>query len=189
MIRPPGEDLFRESPLSSISSRRTVRTFGPGGVPRPAVEEAVRAACAEPAPQGAIPWLFVALDSEPAKRRLLGSASPPFSEDLDRAPLLVLPFVRLPDHRGTKRAGTAAERDALLLSSGAAIQGLLLALHAQRLASCWLPSPRVNQEAIRAALSLDDEWMQAGIVAVGQPPGDAPPPRPPLDLAEHLRFT
>jgi hypothetical protein len=31
--------------------------------------------------------------------------------------------------------------------------------------------------------------MPAGIVAVGRPPEDAPPPRPPLDLAEHLRFT
>ena len=187
LVRPPDEDLFRESPLSSISSRRTVRTFGPGGVPRPAVEEAVRAACAEPGPHGAIPPLFVALDSEPARRRLLGSTRPALSEDLDRAPLFVLPLVRLAG--ATEPAGIAAERDALLLSSGAAVQGLLLALHAQGLASCWLPSPRVNPEAIRAALSLDDGWMPAGIVAVGRPPGDEPPPRPPLELAEHLRFT
>jgi nitroreductase len=42
---------------------------------------------------------------------------------------------------------------------------------------------------MREALSLDEEWKPAGIVAVGWPPeGWSPPPRPPLDLAEHLRF-
>jgi coenzyme F420-0:L-glutamate ligase / coenzyme F420-1:gamma-L-glutamate ligase len=188
IIRPPDEDLFRESPLSSISSRPTARSFGPGDVPRPAVEEAVRAACSAPAPHDSIPWLFVALDSGPARRRLLEATRPAWSEDLDRAPMLVVPLVRLggPD---AERGGASAARDALLLASGAAIQGLLLALHAQGLASCWLSSPPLSPQAVRGALSLDDEWMPAGIVAVGQPPEDAPSPRPRLDPAEHLRFT
>jgi coenzyme F420-0:L-glutamate ligase / coenzyme F420-1:gamma-L-glutamate ligase len=187
IIRPPDEDLFRESPLSSISSRRTARTFGPGDVPRPAVEEAVRAACAAPAPHDSIPWLFVALDSRPARRRLLDATRPAWSEDLDLAPMLVVPLVRL-EGSDAERADASAAPDALLLASGAAIQGLLLALHAQGLASCWLSSPPLRPQAVRGALSLDDEWMPAGLVAVGQPPEDAPPPRPPLDLAEHLRF-
>jgi coenzyme F420-0:L-glutamate ligase / coenzyme F420-1:gamma-L-glutamate ligase len=185
IIRPPDEDLFRESPLSSISSRRTAQRFGPGDVPRPAVEEAVRAACSAPAPPDSIPWLFVALDSGPARRRLLDATRPAWSQDLDRAPMLVVPFVGLGD---AERVGASAARDALLLASGAAIQGLLLALHAQGLASCWLSSPPVSPQVVLGALSLDDEWMPAGIVAVGQPPEDAPPPRPPLGLAEHLRF-
>jgi coenzyme F420-0:L-glutamate ligase / coenzyme F420-1:gamma-L-glutamate ligase len=185
IIRPPDEDLFRESPLSSISSRRTAQRFGPGDVPRPAVEEAVRAACSAPAPHDSIPWLFVALDSGPARRRLLDATRPAWSQDLDRAPMLVVPFVGLGD---AERVGASAARDALLLASGAAIQGLLLALHAQGLASCWLSSPPVSPQVVLGALSLDDEWMPAGIVAVGQPPEDAPPPRPPLGLAEHLRF-
>jgi len=50
LVRPAEEDLFRESPLLSISARRTIRAFGPGAVSREAVEEAVRAACTAPAP-------------------------------------------------------------------------------------------------------------------------------------------
>jgi coenzyme F420-0:L-glutamate ligase/coenzyme F420-1:gamma-L-glutamate ligase len=187
LVRPPDEDLFRESPLSSISSRRAIRSFEPDAVPRLAVEEAVRAACAAP-PHEATPWLFIALDSEPARRRLLRAMRSASTEGLDRAPLLVLPFVRLPGHREAEHAGTGAERDAFLLSSGAAVQGLLLALHAQGLASCWLPSPPGRPEAMRKALSLDDEWTSTGIVAVGWPANDASPPPPPPDVAEHLRF-
>jgi len=34
IVRPPEEDLFRESPLVAISARRTIRSFGDGAVPR-----------------------------------------------------------------------------------------------------------------------------------------------------------
>jgi coenzyme F420-0:L-glutamate ligase/coenzyme F420-1:gamma-L-glutamate ligase len=188
IVRPPDEDLFRESPLLSISSRRATRSFRPGAVPRLAIEEAVRAACAAPTPDDAVPWLFVALESGPARRRLVGAMRPASPEDLDHAPLLILPFVRLPGHDEAEHPGPAPERDTFLLSSGAAIQGLLLGLHAQGLASIWLPSPPVRPEAMREALSLDDEWTPAGIVAAGWPPAESPPPGPPLDLPEHLRF-
>ncbi len=71
LVRPPEEDLFRESPLLSISARRTIRSFGPGAVPREVIEEAVRAACTAPAPHHTRPWAFTALDGAPAKRALL----------------------------------------------------------------------------------------------------------------------
>ena len=72
-IRPPEEDLFRTSPLLSISERRTIRAFGDGEVSREAVEEAVRAACTAPAPHHTRPWSFSAIWSPSAKRRLLGA--------------------------------------------------------------------------------------------------------------------
>ncbi len=190
LVRPPDEDLFRESPLLSISARRTIRSFGPDGVPRLAVEEAVRAACAAPAPHESIPWLFVALDSEPDRRRLLRSMRRrPEDAVLESAPVLVVPFVRLRgSHHDTEYESVSGERDTFLLSSGAAIQGLLLALHAQGLASCWLSSPPFLGDEAREALSLDDDWMAMGIIAIGRPPDGEPPARPSLDLTAHLRF-
>src|SRR2546423_14843451 len=74
--------MFRESPLQSIHARRSVRSFGPGDVPRKELEEAVRAACTAPAPQHTRPWLFVVLESEPAKRRLLGAMAGAWAPDL-----------------------------------------------------------------------------------------------------------
>jgi coenzyme F420-0:L-glutamate ligase/coenzyme F420-1:gamma-L-glutamate ligase len=209
LVRPPEEDLFRESPLLSISSRRTIRSFGPGEVPREAVEEAIRAACTAPAPHHTRPWTFVALRSPPAKRRLLGAIAEAWREDLrgdetdeatierriarsdqvlGAAPLLIVPFVRFAGAHPYPDAERAdAERAMFLLSGGAAIQNLLLALHAQGVASCWISSTLFCQEETREALGMEAGWFALGTVAAGQMPTGAAPPRPPLDLTHHLR--
>ena len=71
-----------------------------------------------------------------------------------------------------------------LLSGGAAIQNLMLGLHAQGLASCWVSSTLFCKEETREALGLPDEWIPLGSIAVGHPPAGAPPDRPPLDVAD-----
>jgi coenzyme F420-0:L-glutamate ligase/coenzyme F420-1:gamma-L-glutamate ligase len=208
LIRPPEEDLFRESPLLSIRARRTIRSFGQGEVPREAVEEAIAAACTAPAPHHTRPWSFTALWSSASRARLLGAIARAWRADLEAdgtpettirrrlarsdavlgtAPLLVVPWVRFdgahpyPDH---ERAD--AERVMFLLSGGAAIQNLMLALHAQGLASCWISSTLFCQQESREALGMDEGWFALGTVAVGRMPAGAASPRPPLDLSEHL---
>ncbi|MBI4259035.1 MAG: coenzyme F420-0:L-glutamate ligase [Actinobacteria bacterium] len=209
VVRPADEDLFRESALLSISSRRTIRSFGEGPVPREVLEEAVRAACTAPAPHHTRPWLFAALGSAAARRRLLGAMADAWVRDLrgdgtpDRvierrlsrsdavlagAPALVVPCMRLRGaHAYPDEERAAAEREMFLLSGGAAIQNLLLALHAQGYASCWISSTLFCKEETREALGLGDEWIPLGAVAAGPMPAGEPPPRPPIDLGEHLR--
>jgi len=209
LVRPAEEDLFRESPLLSVSARRTIRAFGEGEVPREVVEEAVRAACTAPAPHHTRPWRFTALTSPAAKRSLLGAMAEAWRADLLRdgtpedtierrlsksdavlgaAPMLIVPWVTF---AGSHRYGDAerahAEQEMFLLSAGAAIQNLLLALHAQSVASCWISSTLFCQEETRAVLGMNDAWFALGIVAAGPMPAGAAPPRPPLDLSEFLR--
>jgi coenzyme F420-0:L-glutamate ligase/coenzyme F420-1:gamma-L-glutamate ligase len=209
LVRPREDDLFRESPLVSISARRTIRSFGSGGVSEAVVREAVAAACTAPAPHHTRPWLFVALRSAAAKRRLLGAMAEAWREDLRRdgapattierrlaasdavlgaAPVLVVPFVRFAgSHRYADEERSSAEREMFLLSGGAAIQNLLLAFHAQGTASCWISSTLFCQEETRAALGIGDQWHALGAVAAGPMPAGAASPRPPLDIAEYLR--
>jgi coenzyme F420-0:L-glutamate ligase/coenzyme F420-1:gamma-L-glutamate ligase len=152
----------------------------------------------------------VALERGPARRRLLAAMAAAWTDDLrgdgtaqevierrlaksddllGRAPVLVVPFVRPRGaHRYPDAERAAAEREMFLLSGGAAIQSLMLALHAQGLASCWVSSTLFCKEETRAALGLQEEWIPLGSVAVGRPPGDGPSPRPPLDPAGFLRF-
>jgi coenzyme F420-0:L-glutamate ligase/coenzyme F420-1:gamma-L-glutamate ligase len=208
LVRPPEEDLFRESPLQAIHARRSIREFGPGAVPRRAVEEAVRAACTAPAPHHSRPWLFVVLETDAAKRRLTGAMAEAWDRDLrgdgtaeevidrrlaksdallGRAPVLIAPAIRpsgAHDYPDEERA--AAEREMFLLSAGAAVQNLMLALHAQGLASCWVSSTLFCKQETRDALDLDDEWDPVGIVACGRSPRNEPPPRPDPDLREFL---
>ena len=210
LVRPPEEDLFRESPLQALHARRSSRRFGKGDIDRTALAEAVRAACTAPAPHHTRPWLFVALESYPARRRLLMAMARAWTEDLaasgtpaptierrlrrsdqllGQAPVLMVPCVRpagAHSYPDAERAG--AEREMFVLSGGAAIQNLMLALHAQGLASCWVSSTLFCKEEAREALGLDDEWIPLGSIAVGPPPlGDSPPPRPPLDPEDFLR--
>jgi coenzyme F420-0:L-glutamate ligase/coenzyme F420-1:gamma-L-glutamate ligase len=209
LVRAPADDLFRESPLQALHARRTIRSFGPGEVPRAALEAAVAAACTAPAPHHTRPWRFVALTSVPARRGLLAAIAEAWRDDLrgdgtpedviarriarsdavlGAAPALIVPLVRFDGahpYPDDERAG--AEREMFLLSGGAAIQTLLLGLHAQGLASCWISSTLFCQDETRAVLGLDEAWYALGAVACGpMPEGGASRPRPPIDLAGFL---
>ena len=210
LVRPREEDLFRESPLSFISSRRTIRSFGPGTVPRGTLEEAVRAACTAPAPHHTRPWLFVVLESEAGRKRLLTAMAAAWVRDLradgtaeavierrlrksdallGRAPVLIVPAVRMRGaHSYPDPERAQAEREMFLLSGGAAIQNLLLALHAQGVASCWVSSTLFCKEETREALGLDEEWIPLGSVAAGPMSEGTPTDRPELALLDHFRL-
>ena len=181
-------------------------------MPRDVVADAIAAACTAPAPHHTRPWLFVALDGAPAKRALLAAIADAWRTDLrgdgtpeetierriarsdevlGQAPTLIVPFVRFAGahpYPDAERAG--AEREMFLLSGGAAIQNLLLGLHARSVASCWISSTLFCQEETRAVLGVDQEWHALGTVACGpMPEGGASRPRPPVDLDAFLRWS
>jgi coenzyme F420-0:L-glutamate ligase / coenzyme F420-1:gamma-L-glutamate ligase len=214
LIRPPEEDLFRFSPLTSIGARRTIREFAPGPIPREVLIESVAAALTAPVPHGSRhrrrPWTWVALESAPARRRLLGAMAAAWDRDLrsdgvaesvirrrlDRsdallgtAPALLVPFLSLSnaDHYPDPRR-REAERDMFLLATGAAVQNLMLALHAQGFGSAWVSSSLFCKPEAAAAVGLDAGWLAMGSVVAGRAAGSAPPPRPPIDPGDHLRI-
>jgi coenzyme F420-0:L-glutamate ligase/coenzyme F420-1:gamma-L-glutamate ligase len=211
LVRAAKDDLFRESPLQALHARRTIRSFASGEVPREALEEAIRAACTAPAPHHTRPWRFSVLTSEAAKRRLLAAMAAAWRADLRRdgtaqdvidrriaksdavlgaATVLIVPWLSLDGtHTYPEPERAHAEQEMFLLSGGAAIQTLLLALHAQGMASCWISSTLFCQEETRAALGMSEGLFALGIVACGRMPGGgASRPRPGIDLADFVDF-
>ena len=213
IVRPPDEDMFRYSPLSAIAARRTVREFSEGEVPREMLEEAVAAALTAPVPHGSRhptkPWIWFVLDSPTAKRSLLDAMAAAWVKDLrsdgteedviarrlarsnqllGKAPVLAVPFLSLEhadDYSDQRRR--RAERDMFVLSTGAAVQSFMLALHAQGLGSAWVSSSLFCRDETSAAVGLDPSWEAMGVVAVGRGRGE-PPPRPSTDPTPHVRI-
>jgi len=213
LVRPPEEDLFRESPLASISARRTIRSFTGDHVPREVLAEAVAAALTAPVPHGSRhrtrPWMWVVLDDGPPRRRLLGAMAEAWRRDLEAdgvseraiarrldrsdallgaAPALAIPaltMAKADDYPDERRR--EAEREMFLLATGAMVQGFLLALHAQGYGSAWVSSTLFAKQDAREALGLGPEWLPMGAVACGRAT-EAPPPRPAIDPRSHVRF-
>jgi coenzyme F420-0:L-glutamate ligase/coenzyme F420-1:gamma-L-glutamate ligase len=167
LVRRPEDDLFRESALVAVSAAQPSDVFGPGDVSREIVENAVSAAWAVlPSEE----WSMVAVDSPTARRRVVLATAR--ADDPSRAATTLIVVC----------ARISAERseEAILLSAGAAIRGLAVALHARGVGWSWDPNGSFDADATRAALALSEDWRPVGIVAVGRiPEGGVSRPGPP----------
>jgi coenzyme F420-0:L-glutamate ligase/coenzyme F420-1:gamma-L-glutamate ligase len=202
MLRPAAEDMFRTGTDEVLTGRRTVREFSAEPVDPALVQRAIAVAVTAPAPHHTTPWRFVLVERERAA--LLAAMRAAWVDDLTRdgvpaatieqriaksdallgaAPYLVVPCLvtegahHYPDERRSR-----AERDMFLVSMGAAVENLLVALAAYGLGACWVSSTMFCPEPVRDVLALPDEWEPMGAVAIGKP-ASAPPPRPDRDPA------
>jgi F420 biosynthesis protein FbiB-like protein len=194
-----------------IEARRSIRAFLPEPVPRADLDRLVEAACLAPAPHHSRPWRWVVVDTPDGKaalaggmgdrwrRDLEGDAVPPARIDeliatshrkLTGAPALLLGCLtwegldRYPDEERRR-----AEWGMALLSLGAGVENLMLAVAAAGLASCWVAAPIFCPEEARDALALPDEWLPHALVLVGRPdPAYTPPARPPVPLDDLRAF-
>jgi len=206
LIRPVAEDMFRLGTADVLYERRTVREFTADPVDPAAVRRAVAAALTAPAPHHSEPWRFAILETRQARTALLDSMLAAWiadlrrdqftseqiarrvrrGEPLRRAPLIIVPCLVSEAAHGypDERRGTA-ERTMFIVSMGAAVQNLLVALAIEGLGSCWVSSALFCQDVASAALGLPAGWEPMGAIGVGHPAGP-PPPRPHRDPERFL---
>ncbi|ABM12555.1 MULTISPECIES: coenzyme F420-0:L-glutamate ligase [Mycolicibacterium] len=207
LVRAGEEDLFwlgTEEALALGRSqaqllRRSVRTFNSEPVPGDVIEAAVGEALTAPAPHHTRPVRFVwvqdasvrvgLLDKMKDRWRadLLGDGRDPESVErrvnrgqiLYDAPELVIPFM-VPDgaHSYPDARRTAAEHTMFTVAAGAAVQGLLVALAARSVGSCWIGSTIFAPDLVRAELGVPDDWEPLGAIAIGYPEAPLAPRHP-----------
>lgn len=213
LIRPVDTDEFslgraaaqREGMIAAVGGRRTVRSFRPDPVPADLISEAVADALTAPAPHHTTPWRFVQVRGR-IRGELLDAMAQRWRADLAEldgypddaiarrlrrgdvlrtAPEIVLPFVALADaaHDYPDPLRRDHERDLFILSGGAAVQNLMIAVAARGAASAWVSSTVFCPDVVRSVLTLPQDWQPLGAVAIGYPiaPATARPPRAPAD--------
>ena len=189
-------------PALLVESRRSVRDFRPDRVDPARLQRAIAAAVTAPAPHHTTPWRFVLVDTDEARTALLAAMRAQWVDDLTddgvdpaviqrriarsdallgAAPYLVVPCL-VPDgmHRYPDERRARAERDMFVVSAGAAVENLMVALSAAGLGSCWVSSTMFCPDPVRRALGLPETWEPMGAVVIGTP-ASAPPPRAPRD--------
>ncbi|WP_165777414.1 coenzyme F420-0:L-glutamate ligase [Amycolatopsis antarctica] len=214
LVRPVEEDLFRlgtneslaQGRREAVPARRSVRRFSDETVDPEVLRTAIGAALTAPAPHHTRPVRFVRLRSAGSRQQLLRAmreawradlAGDGFTEEqiarrlgrgdiLFDAPEVVLPFL-VPDgaHTYPDERRNACERTMFTVAGGAAVQGLLVALAAEGLGSCWIGSTIFAADVVRDVLGLDAHWEPLGAVAIGHP-AEGPAPRPPRASDEGL---
>ncbi len=163
LVRRPEDDLFRESALIAVSVAQPSDVFGPGEVSLEIVEEAVRAATAV---HTSGEWSFVVVSSPVARRRLAVAATGT-DEVLHGASILIVPCIRVTGGGATSRSRT---EEPVLLSAGAVVRTLVVALHAQHVGWSWDPNLPFDADGARTSLALGEDWRPMGIVAAGPMP-------------------
>ena len=207
LVRSGEDDLFWLGTAEAIELgrrqaqllRRSVRQFGTEPVPAELIEESVAEALTAPAPHHTRPVRFVWVRDPQTRLRLLDAMKRQWQADLtgdgrseddarrrtDRgqilydAPELVIPFmVGDGAHSYPDPQRTAAEHTMFTVAAGAAVQGLLVALAARGIGSCWIGSTIFAAEITRRELAVEDEWEPLGAIAIGYPTTAAGPRDP-----------
>jgi len=157
----------------AIRSRRTIKAYAPGPVPRETIEELLELARWAPNHHVTNPWRFRVLGPE-ALTRLKEAAGPEAATKLDRAPTLIVSSAVL--------SGDAEQDEEDLHAAAVATYIVLLGAHARGLAGYWRTPAVLRTPEGRTAVGLGDDERFVGLIHLGEGrQGKEPPDRAALE--------
>src|SRR5919197_6262201 len=152
---------------NAIRSRRTHKSFGPDAVPRETLVELFELARWAPNHHRTNPWRFRIVGPE-TLARLREAAGPAEAPKLDRARTLVIASCVL--------SGDVLQDEEDVCATACAIYTVLLGAHARGLAGYWRTPRVLRTKAGREAVGLPDGERFLGLIHLGTPRAEPPPP-------------
>jgi nitroreductase len=162
---------------TAIRTRRTHKAFGPEPLPREQIEELLELASWAPNHNLTVPWRFRVIGPATLDR-LKQVAGPEGAAKLDRAPTMIVVSCVL--------SGDPVEEEEDLHATAVSSYIVLLAAHARGLAGYWRTPGLLRSEEGRAAVGLPEEERFVGLLHLGNPRQEKPPPERPDRTTTYL---
>jgi nitroreductase len=172
------EHIPSESMLALLKGRRSIRRYRPDPVPDEMVEQLLEAGRWAPSASNRQPWAFIVVRDETIRRQVAQHAAYYFIRwaHVEEAPLLI---VLCGDGRNR------IYRRFLHEDVGLAGGQIMLQAKALGLGSCWIGA--LDRKTIADILKLPDRIEIVGLLTVGFPAEDPPPPprKPMADIVHY----
>ncbi len=152
---------------TAIRTRRTHKAFGPEPLPREQLKELLELASWAPNHNLTVPWRFRVVGSR-TLARLKDAAGPEGATKLDRCPTLVVV--------SAVQGDDPVQNEEDLHATAVASYIVLLAAHARGLAGYWRTPGLLREEEGRAAVGLPARERFVGLLHLGHPRQQKPPP-------------
>ena len=154
---------MKEEVFEAIKTRRSVRAYLPDDIPDKVIASILEAAIWAPTAGNAQPWYFYVLRDEYLKKKLAEAAlSQVF---IAQAPVVIVVCADL------DRAQSAYAKRGVdlycLQDSAAAVQNMLLCVHALGLGACWVGA--FDETAASELLDLPRHHRPVAVVPIGRP--------------------
>jgi nitroreductase len=166
-----------EETLTLLKERRSIRRYKPDPVPDEMIHQVLEAGRWAPSASNRQPWSFVVVRDEAARRELAQHAAYYFVRwaHVEEAPVLIALC---------GNAKNRIYRQFLREDIGLAGSQIMLQARALGLGTCWLGG--VDRKAMAQVLKLPEELWVIGLLTLGFPDEDPPPPaRKPLSEIVH----
>jgi coenzyme F420-0:L-glutamate ligase / coenzyme F420-1:gamma-L-glutamate ligase len=188
-----------------ILTRRSLRRYRPGPVPRALIERLLTAATWAPSAHNRQPWRFAVVESLEQKEKLARAMGERLRHDLEAdsvpqavidadvtrsydritsAPALIAVCLTMAD-MDTYPDARRAQAEYMMAVQSTAMAGanLLLAAHEAGLGACWMCAPLFCSDVVRNTLELPHDWQPQGLITLGYPAQQREKTRRPLEAS------
>lgn len=166
--------------LEAIKGRRSIRRFTGEEIPDEDLKTILNAAIRAPSAGNLQPWEFIIVKNEETKKKLARAALG--QTWMTKAYVIIVVCANIP--RTARYYGERGRTLYCIQDTAAAIQNMLLTVHALGYGACWVGA--FSEDEVKEILEIPEYVRPVALIPIGKPKENPPPrPRMPLEKVVH----